>query len=427
MLADMRNATDQAPTDQASTDQGAGDQGAAGPLQGIRVVEVATVLAGPLTGQILADFGAEVIKVEHPDGGDSFRTHGPHKDEVCLWWTSLARNKRCVSLYLGDPEAAEVFKTLVDGADVLIENFRPGTMDRWGIGYDTLSERNPRLVMASISGFGQSGPYRDRPGFGTLAEAMSGFASITGEAGQPPTLPALGLADSMCGMTAVGAVMMALYNRDRPGGSQRGQQIDLSLLEPMLCAVGPGPIVYDQLGVVQERLGNRSRSNAPRNTYQTRDGKWLAISTSTTSIAARVMELVGHPEVVAEPWFASAQGRGDHLDLLDSMVAAWIVRYEAEEAIAMLLAAEAAVAQIYDASDVIADPQVNAMEMITTVDDPQLGPVKMQNVLFRMSKTPGSIRHTGRALGADTDAVLLDELGIDAQTLDTLRTRGVAR
>lgn len=398
-----------------------------GPLNGIRVVEVATVLAGPLAGQIMGDFGAEVIKIEHPDGGDSFRTHGPHKDDVCLWWTSLARNKRCVSLYLGDPDAAEIARTIIAEADVVIENFRPGTMDRWGLGYESLAAINPRLVMVSITGFGQGGPYRDRPGFGTLAEAMSGFASITGDADQPPTLPALGLADSMCGMNAVTAVMMALYHRDRPGGSGRGQHIDISLLEPIMCAVGPGPIVYDQLGITQERLGNRSRSNAPRNTYRTADDKWVAVSTSTTSIAARVMELVGHAEVTSEPWFASAQGRGDHLDLLDGMVADWVARRPVAEVMQAFMDADAAVAQIYDASDVLADPQVQAMEMITTVQHPILGDLRMQNVLFRMSETPGSIRTTGRDLGEDTDAVLIDEFRIDPTRLDALRSTGAAR
>ncbi|MGI9577322.1 MAG: CaiB/BaiF CoA transferase family protein [Microthrixaceae bacterium] len=397
-----------------------------GPLSGLRVIDLSTVLAGPLCAQILGDYGADVIKVEHPERGDSFRTHGPNRDGHGLWWKTVSRNKRCIGLYLGDPDGAEVFRQLVAEADVVVENFRPGTLERWGLGWDVLSEINERLVLVRVTGFGQSGPYRNRPGFGTLAEAMSGFASITGQPDGPPTLPSMGLADSIAGITASSATMMALWHRDRPGGSSKGQEIDVSLLEPIMCAVGPGPTVWDQLGTVQERNGNRSSANAPRNTYLTADGRWLAISTSATPIAERVMTLVGHPEVIDEPWFLSASGRAENVELLDGYVAEWIAQRTEAEVTDAFEQADAAVAPVYTAADVVADPQVQALEMVTRVEDEHLGEVAMNGPLFRMSETPGSIRHTGRAeIGADTDEVLTKDLGIDPGRIEELRERGI--
>lgn len=394
-----------------------------GPLAGIRVIDAATVLAGPLAGQILGDYGAEVIKVEHPRFGDPMRNHGQAKDGEPLWWKMIGRNKRSVGLYLGDPEGAELFKQLAATADVVIESFRPGTLERYGLGWPELSALNPGLVLARVTGFGQDGPYAHRPAFGTLMESMSGFAAITGQPDGPPTLPPFGLADSIAGITAATAVSMALYHRDARGG--QGQQIDLSILEPIVSVLGPQPIVYDQLGIVQQRTGNRSGNNAPRNTYRTRDGRWVAISTSATTIAERVMRLVGHPEVIDEPWFATGRGRAEHADLLDSYVGSWIAQRSRDEVIARFEDAEAAVAPVYDVAELMADPQVTAREMITTVEDEALGPMRMQNVLYRMSETPGAIRYTGRPLGADTDAVLGEELGVDPDRLGALRERGV--
>jgi crotonobetainyl-CoA:carnitine CoA-transferase CaiB-like acyl-CoA transferase len=398
----------------------------AGPLEGLKVVDLSTVLAGPLCAQILGDYGADVIKVEHPQRGDSFRTHGQARDGHGLWWKTVSRNKRCIGLYLGDPDGAQVFRELVADADVVVENFRPGTLERWGLGWDVLSGINPRLVLVRVTGFGQSGPYRNRPGFGTLAEAMSGFAAITGQPDGPPTLPSMGLADSIAGITASSATMMALWHRDRPGGSGRGQEIDVSLLEPIMCAVGPGPTVWDQLGILQQRNGNRSTSNAPRNTYLTSDGRWLAISTSATPIAERVMRLVGHPEVIDEDWFSSAAGRAEHVELLDGYVADWIGGRTEAEVTAAFEEADAAVAPVYTAADVVADPQVQALDMITTVHDEQLGDIAMNGPLFRMSETPGGIRNTGRSeIGADTDEVLMKELGMDPGRIEELRERGI--
>jgi len=283
------------------------------PLEGLRVIDASTILAGPLCCQILGDFGADVIKVEHPVSGDSMRGHGWQKDGTPLWWKEISRNKRTIGLDLSAAEGAEAFGRLAATADVVVENFRPGTLEKWGVGPDQLHEVNPGLVLVRLTGFGQTGPYARRPGFGTLAEAMSGFAHLTGSAEGPPTLPAFGLADSICGIAASSAAMMALWHREVHGGG--GQVIDISILEPIMTAVGPGPTVYGQLGVIEERHGNRSTNNAPRNTYRTSDGSWVAVSTSAQRIAERVLRLVGHPEVIDQPWFASGRGRVRHADL----------------------------------------------------------------------------------------------------------------
>jgi formyl-CoA transferase len=284
-------------------------------------------------------------------------------------------------------------------------------------------EVNPGLVIARVTGFGQFGPYAKRPGFGTLAESMSGFAHITGQPDGPPTLPPFGLADGIAALTTASAITMCLYQRDTRGGA--GQIIDLAIIEPILTVLGPQVTVYDQLGIIQERTGNRSVNNAPRNTYKTRDGRWVAISTSAQSIAERVMHLVGRPEVIEEPWFSSGRERAEHADLLDEMVGGWIAERDLDDVVAAFEEAQAAVAPIYDASQILEDPQFDALGSIVTVDDPELGPIKMQNVLFRLSETPGSIRWAGRALGADNEQVFCDELGLDPADLERLAADGV--
>jgi crotonobetainyl-CoA:carnitine CoA-transferase CaiB-like acyl-CoA transferase len=393
------------------------------PLTGIRVLDASTLLAGPIICQLLGDFGADVVKIEHPEGGDSLRTHGPDKDGHGLWWKVVGRNKRSIGLYLGEPDGAAVFRALVRTADVLVENFRPGTLERWGLGYDDLKEINPRLVLVRVTGFGQDGPYSPRPGFGTLAEAMSGFAAITGEPDGPPTLPPFGLADSIAGLTGAVAALMGLYHRDARGGP--GQQIDLTILEPIIAALGPQATWHDQLGHVQQRRGNRSEHNAPRNTYRTSDDRWVAVSASTTSIAERILRLVGHPEVVAEPWFGSGAARAARADLIDGYVADWIAERSRDEVVAAFEGVSAAIAPVYDVAELVADDHVVAREIFKPVDDPDLGPVRMQDVTFRMSETPGGVRHTGRRLGADTDEILIGELGLDPALVAALRDRGV--
>lgn len=393
-----------------------------GPLQGVKVLDVSTILAGPLVAQILGDFGAEVVKIEHPARPDGMRGHGLDKDGHPLWWTMVSRNKRTMTLDLSDKRGAEIFRRIAAESDVVIENFRPGTLERWGLGYEALSASNPGLILLRVTGFGQTGPYAKRAAFGTLVESMSGFAHLTGSADGPPTLPAFGLADSLAGIAGSSAVSMALFHRTNNGG--KGQEIDLDLLSPIMTAVGPGVIYADQLGIDQQRTGNRSTYNSPRNLYKTADGHWLAISTSAGSIAQRVLTLVGHPEVTDEPWFATGQQRAAHADLLDGYVGDWIAERRRDEVVEEFEKAGAAVAPVYKPSDLLADPQVQAIGMVTTVDDDDLGPVRMQNVMWRMADSPGSIRHTGRAHGADTDDILT-EIGLSHVAIATLRAAGV--
>ncbi len=393
-------------------------------LQGLRILDLATLFAGPMAATILADYGAEVIKIEHPQKGDPVRNHGYSKDGVSLWWATIGRNKRTVALNIGTPEGAKILKKLVATTDVLIENFRPGTLEKWGLSPDELHAINPQLVIARVTGFGQEGPYSGRAGFGTLAEAMSGFAAITGEPGGPPTLPPFGLADGISAIATAQAIMAALYSL-KIGNTSTGQVIDLAIIEPILSILGPAASVYDQLGIVQARSGNRSVNNAPRNTYLSRDGKWLAISTSAQSIAERVMHLVGHPEVIDEPWFAKGGTRALHADELDGYVGDWIIGRDAADVIRAFEDVQAAVAPIYDIRDIFEDPQFQARETIITVQDPTLGPLKMQNVLYRLSDTPGQIKWTGRNLGADTRSILQDFLHISDQEIVDLLKKGV--
>lgn len=396
-------------------------------LAGLRVIDAATLFAGPTAATMLADFGADVIKIEHPTKGDPVRGHGYSKDGQSLWWASIGRNKSTLALNLGSAEGAQVFLNLIEQTDVLIENFRPGTLERWGIGPEHLHERNPKLIIARVTGFGQFGPYAHRAGFGTLAESMSGFATMTGEADGPPTLPPFALADGISALAISQAIMFALFAQKNPDseGFGKGQVIDLAIIEPILAILGPHATVYDQLGVIPQRTGNRSVNNSPRNTYLTKDNKWLAVSTSAQSIAERVMILVGHPEVINEPWFSEGSTRAQHAELLDQYVGDWIAQRDAHDVVAQFEKAEAAVAPIYNIVDVMNDPQFQALETIISIEDLVLGPVKMQNVLYRMDQTPGDVQWSGRTIGADTRTILTTRLGMSDEAVDSLLAKGV--
>lgn len=395
---------------------------AARPLEGIRVLDCATIMAAPYTAMLLADFGADVVKVEHPKG-DGLRLSGPAKEGVGLSYAYYGRNKRNIVVDLGGAEGQQLLRELATTADVLVENFRPGVMERWNLGWEPLHALNPRLVMLRMTGFGQFGPYASRPGFGTLAESMSGFAHINGYPDGPPTLPPFGLADGVAGVAGAYAVMLALYQRDAHAG--QGQMIDVAIIEPLLHLMGSMVTQYDQLGIVQGRTGNSTTNNAPRNTYRTREGRWVAVSTSAQSIAERVIRLVGRPELIDEPWFRSGPGRADHAALLDEVVGGWIGQHSLEEVSAAFEHAGAAVAPIYDVKQVCADPQYQALDSIATVQDAVLGPVKMQNLLFRLSETPGAVRHAAPQIGAQTAEVLREWLGLTEARLRELHEAGV--
>lgn len=401
------------------------DQEPGGPLRGIRVLDLSNVIAGPLTTLVLGDFGADVIKIEQPDGGDPMRHHGPAKDGTGLFWKFMGRNKRSVAMYLGDPEVQEIVLDLVRTSDVLVENFRPGTLERWGLGWERLSVVNSGLILLRISGFGQTGPYATRPAFGTVAEVMSGLAHITGPEDGPPTLPPFGLADSIAGMAAVSALLMALREREVNGGS--GQVVDVSILEPMMATMGFQIPWFDQLGIVETRRGNRSVNTAPRNTYLAGDGKWFAVAGSTNPIVTRLVKLVGRPELIEEPWFLIGRERAKHARVFDEAISSWAQQYTRDEIVQLGEEHNVAIAPVYDVSDLVADPQVKYREMITEIDDPDLGPLRMQSPIFRLTETPGRIRWAGPNLGQHTDEVLIGELGLTASRLASLRERGVVR
>jgi crotonobetainyl-CoA:carnitine CoA-transferase CaiB-like acyl-CoA transferase len=399
-----------------------GDPPSAGPLEGIRVLDVSTVYAAPITAMLLGDYGADVLKVEHP-AGDPARSHGHSVKGHGLWWKVIARNKRVMTLDVRTPAGRDILLRLVAQSDVMVENFRPGVLEGWGLGPDQLFARNPGLVLLRATGFGQVGPYAGRRAFGSLAEAMTGFAHQTGQPDGPPTLPPFGLADGVAGITGAFAVMTALFHRERSDG--RGQVIDLSLFEPLLGIMGPAPSAYDQLGIVPRRHGNRSTNSAPRNTYRTRDGQWVAVSCGATSVAARVMHLVGRPDLVEMPWFGSAGERVKRVDVLDGAVKDWIAGRDLEEVSARFEEVGAALFPVYDVQQLLADPQVQALDAVTTVQDEDLGPLRMQNVWFRLRRTPGRIRFSGRRLGQDTDTVLAERLGFSAEEITRLRKEGV--
>ncbi len=392
------------------------------PIEGLRVIDASTVIAGPTVGMLLGDFGADVIKVEHPQG-DPLRETGYQKDGFGLWFKMANRNKRGITLNFNTARGQELFKTLILSADVVIENFRTGTMEKWGLGWEDLSNINPKLIMVRVTGFGQTGPYRNRPGFGTIAEAFSGFASVTGEADGPPTLPNFGLADGVAAAYGTFATMFALYHRDAKGGN--GQYIDLSIYEPLFQVLGPQPLQFDQLGIIQKRWGNRSKNNAPRNTYRTRDGHWVALSTNTPSIVRRVMTLCGGKKVSEDPRFQTPQDRVAHIEEIDGIVAAWIGRHDLQVVLEQFEKVEAAIGPAYDIGQIFQDPQYQARADIIEVLDEDLGPIKMTNAFPFMSETPAEIRHAGPRKGQHNHDILVGELGLSEHELVELEKDNV--
>lgn len=392
------------------------------PLDGVKVIDCASILAGPWCATILGDFGADVIKIEHPQVGDSIRHHGDYDED--LHWKMLSRNKKSVPVDLHDEEGQAIMRELVEDADIFVENFRPGRLEEWNLGWEDLSKVNPDLVMVRITGFGQSGPYKDLPGFGTLAESMSGFAYQTGQADGPPTLPPFGLADSIAAMHGTFAAMFALYWRDVNGGT--GQYIDTSILEPIFGALMQSQVIeYSTKQIVRERMGNRIPFSAPRNTYQTADGEWVAISTSAESIAKRVLQLVGGEELVNDSRFQTMRDRTENVEELDEIIQDWFGERSREEAIEQFREREAAIAPIYSIEDIFNDDFFWERDALVDIEDDELGDITMQGVFPKMSETPGQIDHTGPVLGEHTREVLLTETSLDEDAIDDLVERGV--
>ncbi len=394
---------------------------AGGALAGLRVLDVSNFMAGPTAAMYLGDFGAEVIKVEHPRG-DGFRHWGRTRDGEPLFWKMLSRNKRCITLDMGQPAGAELLRELVRVSDVLVENFTPGVMARWGLGYAQLAEINPRLIMLSISCFGQTGPYAQRPGFGTLAEAMSGYAHISGQPDGPPTLPSFGLADGLAGLNGAFGVLAALNHRHLHGV---GQHVEASLLEPLLTLLGPQVIEYDQLGVVQNRLGSRLPFSAPRNVYPTRDGRYLSMSSSAQSVFERTMQAIGRPELVADERYATNSARVANREELVAILQELLLTKDADDWIAACDAANIPSGKINTIEQVFAHPQTLARDMLVEIEHPTAGLLKLAGIPFAMSETPAKVRLAPPTLGQHTDEVLRERLGYGQDAIDDLRRDGI--
>jgi crotonobetainyl-CoA:carnitine CoA-transferase CaiB-like acyl-CoA transferase len=390
------------------------------PLTGVKVIDIASFLAAPLCGMHLADWGADVVKVERPGSGDEIRYWGESKDGVGLYFKMVNRSKRSVTADMRTPLGVEIVKRLVKDADILLENYRTGTLEKWGIGPDVLMAINPGLIIVRITGYGQTGPYRQRPGFGTIAEAYAGYAYITGFPDRPPLLPAFGLADSTTGLMAAYLASMALHEKRRSG---KGQVIDLAIYETLLTLLGPQVVNYDQLGLVQQRSGSRLPFTAPRNTYQTRDGKWVSIGGSAQSIFERICEALGIPEVVKEPRFKDNRERIKNAAALDEVLQKAIINFDQTDLLERLVKFGAAISPVNDIAQIFADPHIQARENIVPVADEELGSLRMQDVVGKFSRTPGRIRNAGPRLGLHNREILVDVLGFSP---DELEAAGIA-
>jgi len=390
------------------------------PLEGIRVLDLSRLVAGGMTGMLLADFGADVVKVEQPGIGDPLRQWT--SDGQALWWRVYARNKRLITLNLQSPQGKALFEKLVPRFDVLIESFVPGTLEKWGLGWDVLQRWRPGLILLRISGWGQDGPGSARPGFGTLVEAASGFAAMNGEPGGAPIVPAYPMADMTAALYGCSAIMFALYHRDAHGGE--GQCIDLALFEALFSVLGPLAAEYAALGKVRPRLGSRSRNAAPRGVYRTRDGGWLAVSGSTPKMAERFLHAYGLAHLLSDPRFATNEARVQHAAELDAVVADAIGARTLADNLALVDAHPPTAVPVQTIADIERDPHWQARQLTRNVSD-ESGVVRMHTVVPRLSATPGEIRYPGKTMGADNAAIYGDELGLSREDLKRLRAAGI--
>ncbi|MBS1881880.1 MAG: CoA transferase [Actinobacteria bacterium] len=394
-------------------------------LEGLRVLDLGHALAAPFAATMLSDFGAEVIKIERPGRGDPMRNLGPRKDDVALWWKAAARNKKSVTLDFTTPRGKELMLDLVRAADVVVENFRPGTLDRHGLGWEHLREVNPRLVMLSISGFGQTGPHRRRPGFGRTAEAMSGASQLTGFPDGPPVHAGYSLADTLAGLTGAYGVLLALLGRERDGA---GDHIDVALYEPLFRLIDWQVIVYDQLGIVPVRAGNEfpaALEGVAAGVARTSDGVWMCYSAATDSVLARLVRLALGPAALEDPRFADAEARRRHSAIVQDAVSAWIAEHPQDQVERAFAENDAVIGAVYDAERIWNDPAFRQRENIVAVADEDCGELAMHGIVPKLRGRPGAVRWTGRKLGEQTAEVLAALAGVDAAELRRLADEGV--
>jgi formyl-CoA transferase len=396
---------------------------AGGALDDIRVIEVGQLVAGPFCGQLMADFGAEVIKVEPPGEGDPMRNWGREKSGgLSLWWPIVARNKKSITLDLHKPEGQRLLRELVATTDVLIENMRPGTLEKWGLGYDALAAVNPRLVMIRVTGFGQDGPYSSQPGYGSIGEAMGGLRYVMGEPDHPPSRAGISIGDTIAALFACIGGLMALHARERTG---RGQVVDAALYESVLAVMESLISEYDTTGYIRERTGGVLPNIAPSNAYPTSDGLMILIAANQDTVFRRLCDAMGQAELATDPHYATHLARGDHQQELDDLIANWTATLDAQTLREILVAHSVPNGWIYRAPEMLADPHFAAREAIVRVHHPELGELAMQNVAPRLSATPGAIHWVGPELGAHNDEILGTLLGLSASEREALRAAGV--
>lgn len=391
------------------------------PLEGLRVIEMGQLIAGPMAGRMLAEFGADVIKIEPPKKGDPLRKWRMLHNETSVWWAVQSRNKRSVTLDLRQPEGQEVALSLLKEADILIENFRPGTLAKWGMSWEKLHALNPGLIVLSVSGYGQSGPYRDRPGFGVIGEAMGGLRFLSGEPGRTPVRVGVSMGDSLSALHGVIGILLALRHRDRSGN---GQQIDVALYESVFNMMESLLPEYSVFGAIRQPAGSSLPGIAPTNAYRCKDGKYALIAGNGDSIFLRLMEIINRPDLAANPLYAHNDGRARHADLLDAAISQWTEKFSLTEVLASLHEGGIPAGKIYDASDIASDPHYQARDMLLadTLDDGT--PVTLPGIVPKLMSTPGNVRTRAPQLGAHTDDVLA-ELGFDDAIRRDLRARGI--
>ncbi|MDR3097529.1 MAG: CoA transferase [Paraburkholderia sp.] len=393
---------------------------ASGPLVGLKILDLSTLVAGPWAATLLADLGAEVLKIELPNGSDPLRALPPHKDGVPLWWKTTNRNKRGITLDVRTDPGRAVFLKLLADYDVLIENFRTGTMDRWGLDRETLFAAQPRLTVLRVTGFGQTGPYRSRPGLARIFEAMSGFTHICGSPDGPPQHAGFPIGDSVAGLFGALGILAASFHRLRNPDAP-GQEIDLAATEAMFRVLDFLAPEYQQLGTVRERVGNLNAYAAPANIYRTADGKWLSLAVSTQSLFERLTQAMQRPDLLGDPRFATNADRVRHCAEIDAIVSDWMAQYAAAQLVEMLSSHDVTFSSIYSIHDVLHDPHFIEREVTVPVPDATLGDIRMHNVVPRFSATPGAIRHSGPDLGQD-NAEVFRELGLSDEELQALRS-----
>lgn len=393
------------------------------PLTGIRILDLGTRIAAPFAATLLADFGAEVIKVELPGSGDFLRSIGPFVDGYSLFWAVEARGKKSITLDLRRPKGQELLKRLVALTDVVVENFQPGTLEGWGLDYETLRAINPRLILTRATVYGQTGPYRDRPGLDRNGIAFGGLLYLTGYPDRPPVRPGVVISDYVTGVFNALAIMIALYRRDtREGG---GQWIDLSLYQSIFRLLEHTVAAYDRLGIVREREGNRLQNAAPLDNWQTKDGKWVCIIAAGDGLFPRLVKAMGRPELLADPRFSTLQARAAHGEAINTIVAEWVAQHTAAELEDRLGAAEVPVGRALSIAEIFADPHYAARGDIVVVDDPTIGPVRMQGVYPHLSSTPGTIRRGAPKLGEHNAEIYGALLGLGAEEINELEAEGV--